>query len=383
MLVLKSVKTKLLALYGDNQFGFRPSSSTLDAHLAIHDSVTRDLDITDIEGVAMIALDLSKAFDRLSHESLIHTLSKPTAGLPSTFLQWIQDFLSDRSQRVSFQGAMSTSITKVTSGVPQGSILAPYLFASHMGSLAALSSTTKIIKYADDVTLLIPYNKNNDVSLIIADEIQNVRSWCKGHGLTLNEKKTKTLLFSKMTPSLQFTQCCQNINSEIKVLGVTFETSLKWNKHVADITKKASRRICALKSLKRIPTVSRADLYQVYCNYILGILEYNSPLFLGISSKNNEKMERIRRRCHRIICGIECQCNKFPSVRVRREDQAMKVFKRMMNSTNISHSLLPKRLPRTRHFQIEPMKTARRAKSFVPACAMKWNSFLSRTTNTT
>jgi len=39
-LVLKSIKPRLLELYGTNQYGFRPSSSTLMAHLATHDFIT-------------------------------------------------------------------------------------------------------------------------------------------------------------------------------------------------------------------------------------------------------------------------------------------------------------------------------------------------------
>ena len=63
-IVLDSIKGHLIDLYGENQFGFRPQS--LNAHLAIHDYVTRSIDSSFCDGVAMIALDLSKAFDSLS-----------------------------------------------------------------------------------------------------------------------------------------------------------------------------------------------------------------------------------------------------------------------------------------------------------------------------
>lgn len=241
-------------MYGDNQFGFRPGSSTLDAHLAIHDEVTRQLDCPEISGVAMIAMDLSKAFDRLSHYSLLQTLTH--ARLPPDFILWIEDFLCDRSQNVNFQGTISNSTVKVTSGVPQGSILAPYLFASHMGTLKISSShQVKLIKYADDITILIPFTKCVDLAARARSEVSNVVKWCESHGLAVNQQKTHTLLFSRSKPSASIPEALPNLKPQLKILGITFESSLKWSLHVKDVTMKAARRIHILKQLKRIPCV--------------------------------------------------------------------------------------------------------------------------------
>ena len=377
-LVLNAVKPKLLTLYGNNQYGFRPKSSTLDAHIAIHDFVTKELDRPDTAGVAMIAMDLSKAFDRLSHESLLQTLSNPSAGLPKNFLLWLRNFLSDRTQKVFFQGAFSSDTKRVTSGVPQGSILSPYLFASHVGSLTALSQSAKVIKYADDITLLVPYGPTSDLPSIIGDEINNVSCWCKSNGLEINETKTKVLLFAKKNSSTIDQRHIPCLCSSIKILGVTFENSLKWSKHIQEVCTKASRRIYALKSLKRIPSISMSDLRLVYSNYILSVMEYNSPLFVGMNVKDNKRLERVQKRCHLIICGPECKCGEFLEVFERREARAMKVFRLMMNPDHISHPLLPRRLPRSGHLLVEPSRSSRRNKSFVPFCTRAFNKSLRR-----
>jgi hypothetical protein len=370
--ILSSVKKALISTFGNNQYGFRPGSSTLDAHLAIHDEVTRQLDCAKTSGVAMIAMDLSKAFDRLSHNSLLHTLTG--SGLPHNFIRWIENFLSGRTQRTSFQGSISQSTIKVSSGVPQGSILAPYLFACHMGTLNLSSPGVTLIKYADDITTLIPFSHDDDPAPKVQSVLQEITEWCNCHGLTINEQKTKTLLFSKSTPSTSILQVLPNITPHLKILGITFETSLKWNQHVKDVTMRAARRIYTLKQLKRITTVNKVDLLQVYHNFILSIMEYNSPLLVGVNKKNDAKMERIRKRCHRIICGDDCTCDCFTSIQTRRKNRAKKVFERLQHPSNISHRLLPRKLPRTQHFYIEPLRTSRRANSFVPFCALMWNS---------
>lgn len=377
MLVLRSVKTKLLTLYGSNQFGFRPGSSTLDAHLAMQDFVTRQLDISSVKFVVMIALDLSKAFDRLSHLSLLKTMS--AGGMPRKFISWLRSFLTGRSQKVVFQGMISSNTENVTSGVPQGSVLAPYLFASHVGSLEPLHSNTRLIKFADDITLLLPHvsheNADSFLSMIQA-EVNNIELWCLDHGLSINHQKTKTIIFKKASPPQNILQGLWNVSLNIKVLGIIFDQALNWDTHVDTITKSAGRRINVLRHLRQISAVSKKDLLEVYQNYILSVLEYNCPLLIGMSRKNNEKLERLRKRSHRIICGTGCDCDAFVPLHKRRLQFSLNVFKKMLSPLNISHDLLPHRLPRTGHFFVEPIKTARRAKSFVPYLVLHCNNSL-------
>ena len=194
------------------------------------------------------------------------------------------------------------------------------------------------------------------------------------HGLRVNEDKTKSLVFRSSKIEDLPLKTIPNVSLQVKVLGVTFEASLKWDLHTETVTKSASRRVHVLRTLKKIQTVAKEDLLQVYHNHILSVLEYNSPLFVGLSSRNDQRMERLARRCHRVICGMDCRCAAFERLRDRRLARAMKEFKKMMDPHNICHSLLPHRLPRTKHFFISHMKTKRRAKSFIPFCCLTWNT---------
>ena len=184
-------------LYGHDQFGFRPRHSTLHANIRSHDFITLCLDDTNFLGVAMITFDMAKAFDKLNHFNLITSLLD--ACLPNEFVLWCCDFLQNRRQRVKFGSLFSSSVS-ITSGVPQGGKLSPFLFyCLHMSSLSPFHTCALMSKYADDIVVLLPLTTLHLVDNKIKAEVDNVKFWCDTHGLLLNENKTKCMLLSRKT----------------------------------------------------------------------------------------------------------------------------------------------------------------------------------------
>ena len=112
-------------LLSKSQHGFLPYRSTLSLHLNLMDDLTTEL--SKKKYVDMLYLDFSKAFDRVSHEKLIHCLTKYKIDI--RILNWLKDYLSSRSQRTIVENIFSNRCN-ITSGVPQGSVMGPFAISA-------------------------------------------------------------------------------------------------------------------------------------------------------------------------------------------------------------------------------------------------------------
>jgi hypothetical protein len=128
-------------LITNNQFGFRPGHSATDeVTLLLHELLTA---VADRKSAMACFLDLAAAFDSVPHPAIFQKL--PAYGIRGFFFRWLQSYLSDRKQYVVVDGSASPT-SSVSSGVPQGSVIAPTLFLLFINDLcldmSALQSTS-------------------------------------------------------------------------------------------------------------------------------------------------------------------------------------------------------------------------------------------------
>ena len=119
------------------------------------------------EGSALdiVYLDHQKTFDTIPHQRLVMKLS--AYGIRGQVLNWICDFLRDRHQQVAIGDSLSDT-RRVTSGVPQGSVLGPILFTLYVNVLRSLVKS-RMVMFADDSKLYRAIQDKKDVLALKED----------------------------------------------------------------------------------------------------------------------------------------------------------------------------------------------------------------------
>jgi hypothetical protein len=153
-------------LFSDKQFGFMGTRSTSLQLLKVLNKWTSVLD----EGGVLNAvyMDCIKAFDKVPHTRLL--VKMKAYGLSDKMCIWVQDFLSDRKQCVQVNG-MKSQWHKVTSGIPQGSVLGPVLFVIYINDLPECVKSD-VFLFADDMTIFREIKDDSDASIIQSDLIE-------------------------------------------------------------------------------------------------------------------------------------------------------------------------------------------------------------------
>ena len=181
-------------LLSKDQHGFRQKRSCITQLLEVMEIWTNLYD----QGIPWdtIYMDFAKAFDRVPHNRLI--AKARSLGIRGNLLKWIANFLEDRKQRVVL-GNSASSWAKVTSGIPQGSVLGPILFVIYINDLPnEVKSYIKI--FADDTKIFRAIRSMSDIQGLQAD-INKLIAWSLKWQLHFNNNKCKTIHYGQNNPN--------------------------------------------------------------------------------------------------------------------------------------------------------------------------------------
>ena len=226
----------------DKQFGFIKGLSTESAIIKMLNNLISDLDKG--KHVIGLFLDLSKAFDVISHEIL--TLKLKHYGFQSDTLALLKSYLSNRFQYSYVNEKLSQKL-KIEQGVPQGSILGPLLFNTFINDLVNVSNVLSYLLYADDSNMFhTDHNMQNLVSEMNT-ELRKISEWFIVNQLVINMDKTHFVIFSRKRIHDDVTLFLNGVRLKekkiTKFLGIFIDNKLNWSEHIINVVMKINMNI--------------------------------------------------------------------------------------------------------------------------------------------
>ena len=241
-------------IINEDQYGYMPNRNT-EQLLHRFTQMVFDARNNRKSGVAVF-LDLSKAFDTISHEILLKKLAYYK--IPH---QWFKAYFQGRSQRTIVEGILS-SVLPLEYGVVQGSNLGCLLFLLYSQDIKGVTSLQKLL-FADDTTC---WNYNTDIRELFDDtneKLEELQDWFAANQLSLNASKTRYILYSSEEPPGELKIQGQNIKrvhehgeeTSFKLCGVLLDDKLSWKYHTAYVRAKTAKALAYIttsqRSLKR------------------------------------------------------------------------------------------------------------------------------------
>ena len=227
------IKDKLLhhlmanKLIKDTQHGFMPGRSCATNLTEFKDKVTRSVD----EGgsVDIIYLDFAKAFDKVPRQRLLKKLRAKK--IDERTVNWIENWLSNRTQVVSIQGEKSEAC-EVGSGVPQGTVLGPILFTVFIDDLEVEVKKrlleVLIRKFADDTKAAKVIGGPEDRDKL-QEALDCLCDWADKWGMSFNVSKCKVMHVDRNNQEYEYTMRGQKLEKtdEERDIGVMITKNLK------------------------------------------------------------------------------------------------------------------------------------------------------------
>ena len=317
---IKVLERLLLPLYADvfplspSQHGFRSQRSTVTCLLPLVTKIAQGFnDPKPPSRSAIVAIDISKAFDTIDHRLLLEVVL--TTEVNNNLLHWLAAWLRGRQACFHYQGARS-KFKNIRLGVPQGSVLSPLLFNLFVAGCPEAADI--LSSFADDFSAM---ESSPDLDVIETNLVQaflRINEWARSVKLEIAPSKSHVTLFtpdshqSNKFPKISIDGVDVPLNKTPKILGVILDTHFSFAPHVVEIAKQCTARLSILRAVAGQDWgKSKETLLTTYKSLILSKLTYAAPIWHPNASFTSlKRLQTVQNEALRIATG----CHRMSSI---------------------------------------------------------------------
>ena len=282
-----------------NQSAYLKNRSTSTALHTIIDEIASKANNGEV--TALCTLDIAKGFDTISHSILLHKLA--FYGCDPSSLKWFKSCLTGRTQTVKCNNYLSSEL-QISIGVPQGSVLGPFLFIIYMNDLPTCMTNGVSHSFADDSSMAANHKTICGAQNILQDNLNNASNWFNSNKLVVNPNKSNVILIGpkskvkdhSVSVTLNGIQIQQS--KEITLLGLQIDNNLNFHSHINALAKKLSSKVGLLHRLGTF--LPSNQLIMIYSAIIQSLIDYGITLWGSSHKTYLNSIQRMQNRCARI-----------------------------------------------------------------------------------
>ena len=267
---------------------------------------------------AVIVMDLSAAFNTVSHELLL-TVLREQFGINDVAINWYKNYLKPRHFKVCINGKYSAQETMDFSAL-QGSTQGAYLFICYVSTLNKIVPKSLTLNgFADDHSIRKSFRttapKTNSSSVhtdeddtitIMQNSMLNIKSWMDAVKLKLNETKTEFIYFGGKQQLAKTRRDTININgktiqhtNKIKYLGGHLDSSLTFKDHIIAKSKAATINIIQIRNIRKY--LNQDTCHKLVISLVLSHLDYSNSLLSGPSDSSIKILQKVQNSAGRLV----------------------------------------------------------------------------------
>ena len=270
---------------------------------------------------AVLFLDLSAAFDTVSHHILLQRLEN-RCGITGSALSWIESYLSQRKQVVKVNDSKS-KVYDLHCGVPQGSVLGPILFIIYILPLGDIvrKHNLSFHMFADDNQTYLSFKASDmDQSLSRINAcVRDIQDWLRENNLKCNDTKTDLLicgtrqqLVKLNSPSIDMGSCTIPPSQQVRNLGVIFDDNMSLKSHVGAVSKASYFQLFNI-NRKRSSLTQEATRTCIHAFVTSKIDNCNALLYGLPKCHSTDILQRVQNAAARTLLGIKKSSRKHMS----------------------------------------------------------------------
>jgi hypothetical protein len=289
------------------QSAYRKGHGTETALLKITNDILCAMD--DDKCTLLVMLDLSAAFDTVSHKILLKRM-EDAYGVKNDALQWLQSYFSGRSQAVKIEDAMSEE-KPLSTGLPQGSLLGPFAFPSYSAPLFNIAKAhgVEMHMYADDTQLYLHFKPDeyDEARAKMQNCLAEIRDWMNENLLKLNDSKTeymvigKKVSLGKLPDQKSIIIGDENIIAahKAKNIGVILDSNLSMSSQISNICRASYLQLYNISKIRTyLDKKSTATLVHAM---VTSKLDNSNSLLYGCPDTLLDRLQMVQNNAARLI----------------------------------------------------------------------------------